>query len=207
MTNFDERAKDWDSDPAKVERARVVAEAIRRAIPLSNELIALEYGCGTGLLSFALQSELEQIVLADTSQGMLDVLREKIANADVMNMHPVRLDLASDPLPTERYDLTYSLMTLHHIHDAKAMLVKFHDLLTPTGYLLVADLDKEDGSFHTDGTTDVHLGFDRDELRKTVENIGFENVTFSTVYEIKKKIGNQEKTFPVFLMTAQKFAH
>jgi ubiquinone/menaquinone biosynthesis C-methylase UbiE len=204
MTNFDERAKDWDSDPKKVERARVVAETIRRAIPLSTEMNALEYGCGTGLLSFALQSNLGQITLADTSQGMLDVLSEKIASADVTNMHPVRLDLASDPLPTERYDLTYSLMTLHHIHNVNDILVKFCDLLAPKGYLLVADLDKEDGSFHTDGTTDVHLGFDRDQLRKTVENIGFGNVTFSTAYEIKKKIGNEEKTFPVFLMTAQK---
>jgi ubiquinone/menaquinone biosynthesis C-methylase UbiE len=204
MTNFDERAKDWDSDPDKVERARAVAEAIRKAIPLSTEMNALEYGCGTGLLSFALQSDLGQITLADTSQGMLDVLSEKIDNADVTNMHPVRLDLASDPLPAERYDLTYSLMTLHHLHDVNDMLVKFFDLLAPKGYLLVADLDKEDGSFHTDGTTDIHLGFDRDELRKTVENIGFENVNFSTAYEIKKKIGNEKKTFPVFLMTAQK---
>jgi ubiquinone/menaquinone biosynthesis C-methylase UbiE len=204
MTNFDERAKDWDSDPKKVERARAVAEAIRRAIPLSNDIKALEYGCGTGLLSFALQSDLGEITLADTSQGMLNVLREKIADAGVTNMHPVRLDLTSDPLPAERYNLTYSLMTLHHIHDANSMLVKFHDLLAPNGYLLVADLDKEDGTFHTDGTTDVHLGFDRDELRQTVENIGFENVVFSTAYEIKKKIGNEEKTFPVFLMIAQK---
>ena len=69
---------------------------------------------------------------------------------------------------------------------------------------MVADLDKEDGSFHTDGSTDVHLGFDRDELQTTVESIGFENVTFSTAYEIKKKISNEEKTFPVFLMTARK---
>ncbi len=37
MTNFDERAKDWDSDPKKVERARTVAEAIRNTIPLSTE--------------------------------------------------------------------------------------------------------------------------------------------------------------------------
>jgi ubiquinone/menaquinone biosynthesis C-methylase UbiE len=164
----------------------------------------LEYGCGTGLLSFALQSVLGQITLADTSQGMLDVLSEKIANAGVMNMHPMRLDLASDPLPGERYDITYSLMTLHHIDNPEDTLRKFHSLLDPNGFLLVADLDKEDGSFHTDGTTDVHLGFDRDKLQKIVEDIGFADVRFSTAYEIKKKIGNEEKTFPVFLMTAQK---
>lgn len=204
MTNFDERAKDWDSDPDKVQRARVVADAIRNVIPLSREMKALEYGCGTGLLSFELQPELGEITLADTSQGMLDMLREKIASAAVKNMHPVRLDLSSDPLPEERYDLTYSLMTLHHIHDVGDILAKFHDLLASKGYLLAADLDKEDGSFHTDGSTDVHLGFDRSDLQKLVEEAGFGNVRFSTVYEIKRKIGNEEKTFPVFLMAAQK---
>lgn len=204
MTNFDERAKDWDSDPGKVERARVVADAIRKGIPLSTKMKALEYGCGTGLLSFALQSDMGQITLADTSQGMLDVLKKKIADAGVKNMHPVRLDLTSDPLPSERYDLIYSLMVLHHIHDFKGVLARFCDLLVPNGYLLVADLDKEDGTFHTDGATDVHLGFDRTDLQKIVERFGFGNIRFSTAYEIKKQTGNKEKTFPIFLMVAQK---
>jgi 2-polyprenyl-3-methyl-5-hydroxy-6-metoxy-1,4-benzoquinol methylase len=119
-------------------------------------------------------------------------------------MHPLRLDLASDPLPMERYDLTYSLMTLHHIDDTEDILRKFHALLEPNGFLLVADLDKEDGSFHTDGTTDVHLGFAREKLQKMVEDAGFGNVSFSTAYTIKKKIGKKEKTFPIFLMVAQK---
>jgi SAM-dependent methyltransferase len=135
---------------------------------------------------------------------MLDVLKEKIASAGATSMHPVRLDLAIDSLPTDRFDLTYSLLTLHHIPDVQNILTKFHDLLLPNGYLLVADLDKEDGSFHTDGSTDVHLGFERMELQKMVEDAGFGNVAFSTAYEIKKRIGNKEKVFPVFLMIAQK---
>jgi len=204
MTNFDERAKDWDSDPKKVERARAVAEAIRKTVPLSTDMNALEYGCGTGLLSFALQEDLGQITLADTSQGMLDVLSEKISASGVTNMHPVRLDLETEPLPDEKYHITYSLMTLHHIRDARGILRKFYDLLEPNGYLLVADLDEEDGSFHTDGTTDVHKGFDRHELQGWVEAIGFENVRFSTAYEIRKEIDGREKKFPVFLMTAQR---
>lgn len=206
MTNFDERAKEWDSDPDKVARAQAVANAIRKMVPLSSSMKAFEYGCGTGLLSFALQSDLGQITLADTSQGMLDVLKGKIASANVTNMHPVRLDLTSDPLPGQRYDLTYSLLTLHHIQDVRSMLIKFHELLTPQGYLLVADLDKEDGSFHTDGTTDVHLGFDRRELQRMVEEIGFQNLAFSTAYTIKKKIDQEEKAFPIFLLAAQKQA-
>ena len=203
MTNFDERARDWDLDPKKVERARVVAEVIRNTVPLSREMKALEYGCGTGLLSFTLQPDLGEITLADVSEGMLDVLSEKIDRVGVTNMHPVRLDLLSDPLPAGRYDLTYSLMVLHHIDNVKKVLSGFHDLLVPGGTLLVADLDKEDGSFHTDGSTDVHPGFDRDELQRMVEQAGFGNISFTTAYEIKKKIGNEEKVFPVFLMAAQ----
>ena len=204
MTNFDERAKDWDTDPMKVNRAKTVAEAIRRAIPLAENMSALEYGCGTGLLSFALQSDLGRITLADTSQGMLDVLSEKVAASGMLNMRPLRLDLSTAPLPTERFDLTYSLMTLHHIPDAKGILEKFQAMLVPGGRLCIADLDKEDGTFHTDGTTDVHLGFERGELQKWVENAGFTDVKFSTAYVIKKKIDGVEKTFPVFLLVARK---
>ena len=204
MTNFDERAKDWDSDPKKVERARAVAEAIRKALPLSANMTALEYGCGTGLLSFALQEDLGQITLADTSQGMLDVLSEKIAASGVTNMHPVRLDLSTDPLPAEKYQITYSLMVLHHVHDARGILGRFYDVLEPNAYLVVADLDKEDGSFHTDGTTDIHKGFERGELQTWVESAGFGNIRFSTAYEIRKEVDGGEKVFPVFLMTAQK---
>jgi ubiquinone/menaquinone biosynthesis C-methylase UbiE len=204
MTNFDERAKDWDSDPQKVDRARTVADAIRNSISLTADMSALEYGCGTGLLSFALQSDLGQITLADTSQGMLDVLAEKIAASGVANMQPLHLDLSVDPLPVQLFDLTYSLMTLHHIEDARGILNKFHALLKPSGILCIADLDKEDGSFHTDGTTDVHLGFERTELQKWVEEAGFAGVKFSTAYEIKKKIDGVEKIFPVFLLIATK---
>jgi ubiquinone/menaquinone biosynthesis C-methylase UbiE len=204
MTNFNERAKDWDSDPKKVERARAVADAIRNMIPLSRGMSALEYGCGTGLLSFALQSDFGQITLADTSQGMLDVLADKISALGVDNMRGLRLDLAVDPLPAQRYHITYSLMTLHHIEDTKDILKKFRDILEPNGYLLIADLDKEDSSFHTDGTTDVHKGFAREELQAQVESAGFYNVMFTTAYIIKKKIGDAENSFPVFLMSAQK---
>jgi ubiquinone/menaquinone biosynthesis C-methylase UbiE len=202
MTNFDERAKDWDSDPKKVERARVVAEEIRKTVPLSCEMNAFEYGCGTGLLSFALQEYLGQITLADTSQGMLDVLAEKISAAGAVNMHPVRLDLAVDTIPPQKYHITYSLLTMHHIQNTQDILNKFHIILEPGGYLLIADLDKEDGSFHTDGTTDVHKGFAQSELQKQVEAAGFSDVKFTIAYTIKKIVGSEEKSFPIFLMSA-----
>lgn len=204
MTNFDDRAKDWDSDPMKVQRARAVANAIRAAVDIKPGMTALEIGCGTGLLSFALQADFASITLADTSQGMLEVLSGKIKAAKAANMHPLRLDLSVDPLPAQKFHVTYSLMALHHIHDTDGILRRFYDVLEPGGWLVVADLDKEDGSFHTDGSTDVHHGFERNKLQKRVEAAGFTNVHFSNAYAIKKKIGSEQRTFPLFLMTARK---
>jgi ubiquinone/menaquinone biosynthesis C-methylase UbiE len=121
-------------------------------------------------------------------------------------MKPLRLDLLVDPVPADRFDITYSLLTLHHIPDTKTVLSKFYDVLQPNGILLIADLDKEDGTFHTDGTTDVHLGFDRGDLQKMVEDAGFEQVHFSTAHIIKKNIDGKEKEFPIFLLSARKKA-
>ena len=204
MTYFDEQAKNWDADPMKVERARITADAIRKTIPLTRKMSALEYGCGTGLLSFALQHDLGSITLADTSQGMLDVLAEKIKSSGVDNMRGLRLDLTVDPLPAEKFHITYSLMTLHHIPDTKDILKKFNALLEPGGYLLIADIDQDDGSFHANGEIHAYDGFAREELQAKIEAAGFKDVVFTTAYVIKKKVKEVEKEFPVFLASAQK---
>ncbi len=200
MTNFDERAKDWDSKPERVERAQAVANAIRKAVDTHPGMNAFEYGCGTGLLSFFLQGDFASITLADTSRGMLEVLADKIKAAQAANMYPVRLDLAVDPLPMQRFHAVYSLMAMHHIPETQVVLRKFHALLESGGWLVIADLDREDGSFHTDGSIDVHPGFARAELQKWVEAARFTDVRFSTVYTILKN----GKNYPIFLMTARK---
>jgi ubiquinone/menaquinone biosynthesis C-methylase UbiE len=89
-------------------------------------MTALDYGSGSGLLSFPLKDELGHITLKDTSAGMLAVAEEKIAAQGVANMSTRQTDLTAEPLPDERYDLIYSSMTLHHIPDTDAILKTFH---------------------------------------------------------------------------------
>jgi ubiquinone/menaquinone biosynthesis C-methylase UbiE len=203
MSEFDLKAKDWDT-PSKIERARSIADAIRSKVSLSKEMSAFEYGCGTGLLSFELKDELGPITLADSSEGMLEVLRDKIQSGSVTNMKPVRLDLSKDPLPDDRFDIIYTMMTLHHIPDTRQILEQFHTILNPGGYLCIADLDKEDGSFHGHHVHDVHHGFDRDALAKKAKEAGFTDVVFSTAYKLTKEVEDDSHTFPIFLMVAKK---
>lgn len=201
MMDFDDKAITWDSDPTKRERALAVAAALRQRVPLARDWRALEYGCGTGLLSFALHADLGELTLADSSPGMLAVLRGKIDAAGLTHLHPLALDLLTDPLPADRYDLIYTLMTLHHVAEVARLLRTFHDLLRPGGWLAVADLDQEDGSFHGPGFTG-HNGFDRAALRAQLADAGFGEVNFSTGYVMKKATDQGMREYPLFLAVA-----
>lgn len=203
MNEFDQKARQWDANPVRVERARAVAEGIRAMVPLAACPTALEYGCGTGLVSFALHPDLRHITLADSSTGMLSVLREKITAGNIQNMTPILLDLITDPLPAERYPLIYTLLTLHHIPDTDKILRAFYQLLDHSGYCCVADLDKEDGTFHED-EFHGHLGFDRDALSAQARLAGFQRIHFTTAFRMIKYVQGISKEFPIFLMVAEK---
>lgn len=204
MIDFDSKARAWDGNPVFQARADKIAAAIQAAIPLNTSMHALDYGCGTGMLSFPLKDALGHITLKDSSAGMLEVLREKITVLGVSNMSVRQADLTDEPLPEERYDLIYSSMVLHHIPDTAAILATFHALLNPGGWLCVADLDQEDGSFHGI-EIDVHHGFTREALRLQAEAAGFADVRFDTVFEIIKDTAEGgTRAYPVFLMVARK---
>lgn len=201
--HFDHQARQWDDKPLFRERGLKLADAIRQTVPLNPGMTALDYGCGTGLLTFPLKDELGTILMADSSRGMLEVVNEKIAAQDVRNMTTLQLDLLADPMPVQRFDLIVTAMTLHHVPDTDRILSIFHDLLNPGGYLCIADLDQEDGSFHGP-EVDVHHGFDRADLGRRAARADFTEVRFQTVFSIAKERANGTQAYPVFLMTARR---
>jgi ubiquinone/menaquinone biosynthesis C-methylase UbiE len=198
MTDFDARAESWD-DVNKVRRAEDVAAAMRRAVPLSRSMKALEYGAGTGLLSFCLRDALGPITLADTSAGMRAVAKRKIVSANARDMRVIELDLTRDPVPDERYDFLFSMMTLHHVPDVPRLLAAFRSLLNPGGWLCHADLDAEDGSFHGP-EVDVHHGFERAALRSWLMSAGFVDVTIGDCCDIE----HGERRYSMFLAACRK---
>jgi SAM-dependent methyltransferase len=94
-------------------------------------------------------------------------------------------------------------MTLHHIPDTDRILGIFHTLLKPGGYLCIADLDREDGSFHGI-EIDVHHGFDRQALAAKAQQDGFSDIRFRTAFEIVKEQESGPRSYPVFLMAARR---
>ena len=149
-------------------------------------MTALEYGAGTGLLGFMLRDRFADLTLADVSDGMLEVAARKIAAARDPHVRAVKLDLLADPC--RRGPLRRRLLgddAASHSATRTASCAAFIAVLTRPGFLCIADLDTEDGSFHGAGF-DGHLGFDRDRLAQKARAAGFANVRFVTAYEMTK---------------------
>jgi len=203
MVDFDAKAATWESNPGHEQRTWAIARAIRSLVPLSRTMRAMEVGCGTGLLSFALHEELGTVLATDPSQGMIDVLEGKIEAAKAVNIRAMRVDFVKEPVPGS-FHLVFLQMALHHIPDVEGFLLSAWESLEQGGWLCIADLDSEDGSFHGRDTEGLHLGFDRPDLVRDVQGAGFHVVDIDTVFEIRRESDGQERRYPIFLLVARK---
>jgi ubiquinone/menaquinone biosynthesis C-methylase UbiE len=204
MTNeFDLKAREWDKNQMHVDRAAAIAQAMDKLIPFNKHMKALEFGAGTGLLSFLLADRLAEIILMDNSTEMINMIQGKISGQQMTHMKPVLINLEHEDYPGQ-FDTIYSQMVLHHVVDVPGILRKFYRMLNPGGYLAIADLYTEDGSFHGDGFTG-HKGFDVELLAKELSDDGFNDISHQTCFTVQK-ITEQgtTKNFPVFLIVAKK---
>jgi predicted TPR repeat methyltransferase len=198
---FDERADTWD-DPDKVARAREVADAIAGSLPVRpGGTRVLEYGAGTGLVSEALQHRVGPLTLADSSTGMRRVMQAKVAAGALPGARVWDLDLERRPAPApaEEFDLVVASMVLHHVRDLPTVLGGLVGLLAPGGHLAVADLDREDGSFHGHGFQG-HEGFERAELAAGLLRAGLVDVGTADCGSITR----EGTAYPVFLATGRR---
>ncbi|MBK8804239.1 MAG: methyltransferase domain-containing protein [Fibrobacteres bacterium] len=198
---FDRLAKEWDVAPMHLDRTRDVANLMRHKLALSGRE-ALEVGAGTGLLSFALAANLGRILATDPSAGMVDVLKGKIERSGIGNIKALRTDDSLEGVAGP-FDLVMSQMALHHIKDVDMFLRRALTMIRQGGDIAIADLDTEDGSFHGGEVTDVHHGFDREDLGRRLASAGFEDIAFETVHVMKRPVGEAMVDFPIFLCVAK----
>jgi 2-polyprenyl-3-methyl-5-hydroxy-6-metoxy-1,4-benzoquinol methylase len=203
--DFDKEAAQWDSNPGRVKLANEVADAIiREAAPL-RDIDVLDFGCGTGLITLRLQPLVRSIIGADSSQGMLGVLEGKIRTQGLKNAKTQIVDFEKDGRVEGKFHLLVSSMTLHHVPDTARLFKQWRELLLPEGRVCFADLDAEDGSFHSDNTGVFHEGFDREHLKKLLLSAGFHDVRDTTATSMIRDVeGKGKKEFPVFLIIAKK---
>lgn len=202
IDRFNAIAAEWDSQPRHVATASTVAEAMREALALTGAETLLEFGCGTGLITAALAPHVARILALDSAPGMIDALVEKLRRHGIDNVETKVGDLPDNP-PEGRFDAIVSSMTLHHIRDTDALLRVLFERLTPGGRIALADLDREDGSFHGDKPGIAHHGFDRTALADQLRAAGFADVAFTTAHHMERTLDDgTTRQFPIFLVVA-----
>jgi ubiquinone/menaquinone biosynthesis C-methylase UbiE len=202
MNEFDIKAAGWDQNRMHRDRSAAIVNELIRQVPMQKSWTALEFGAGSGITSFLLRDHLKEIFMIDSSPGMVKVMNEKVSASGISNLKPVLFDLEKEEWTGGKFNLVITQMVLHHVMNLDLILEKFFKILLPGGYLAIADLYPEDGSFHGEGFTG-HRGFDTVELADRLRNHGFVNISAGKCFTIKKEVsGNQTSDYDIFLMIA-----
>ena len=175
MSHFDKRAEGWDGGSIRVNGAKTIADAINAKIALNNDMHIMDFGVGTGLLGFEIATKVKKVYGVDTSTQMLQKLKEK--NTPQLSIETINQDIVKEPL-TQTFDGLVSSMTLHHVEDLKAFFDVIYKNINENGFIAIADLESEDGTFHSDNAGVFHFGFEEEELCNIVESCGFKDIKF-----------------------------
>ena len=198
VDHFKHKSKSWDMSSMRVKNAKSIADLIVKNIDFHDSMEVMDLGAGTGLLSYFVSPHVDKIIAVDNSPSMLEEFKSKASEFD-SHIEVIEADISEKEL-NRKFDGIISSMTIHHVEDTKVLFSKLYNMLNDDGFIAIADLDSEDGSFHSDNAGVHHHGFDRNELEKIAKEVGFKNIKF----DLASTIDKPHCTFTVFLMTAVK---
>jgi predicted TPR repeat methyltransferase len=196
---FDHQAQAFDT-PYRQARAKVIAAAIRQHI-LPKPCVAMEFGCGTGLIGMELMDCFSSLLFVDSSREMIRMVQEKISHTP--SARAIQIDLTKEAMD-DRFDFIFSSMVLHHIVDAQAILSVLRGLLRPGGRLVLVDLNPVDEGFHaTDPDFTGHHGFDQQALGAMLKGAGFSAIQTNTFYKGVREMDGVSIPYSLFIARAK----
>lgn len=195
---FEEKAKNWDvSDRSRLLSSGIGACIIKN-VALDEGMHVLDFGAGTGLIASQVAPYVKKITAVDVSESMLEKLISKLELIDKVEV--LCQDITVKPIGI-KYDLIMSAMAMHHVQDTDNMIKQLAAHAKLGGKIALADLDSEDGTFHSRGTEGVyHNGFDRNVFESILKRYGFRDIQFETALTFQGANGS----YTIFLALATK---
>ncbi|BCJ99040.1 class I SAM-dependent DNA methyltransferase [Anaerocolumna chitinilytica] len=194
---FDAMANEYDTTE-RIQIAKLASDAIRESLINGKEKQAIDFGCGTGLVGMNLLNEFKRILFLDSSQSMIDQIKKKITEYDIVKADTVCFDLEKEKSSPFHADYIFMVQVLLHIKETDFVLSRLFEMLNPGGHLLIVDFNKNE-----DIISDlVHNGFDQNELTVLLKNIGFQKIQSKTFYSGSKIFMNKDAS--MFILDAMK---
>lgn len=194
---FDMIADRYDT-AERVQIAKVSSDAMKEYFVNTKSKDGIDFGCGTGLVGMNLLSEFRSMLFLDTSQNMLNIIKQKISDANALNASTLCFDLETSTKHSIRADYIFMSQVLLHIQDFESLLSKLYDILNFEGHLLIVDFNKNEQVV----SDMVHNGFDQEQLKEIMSKIGYKDIRTKTFYTGSKLFMGQDAS--LFILDAKK---
>jgi ubiquinone/menaquinone biosynthesis C-methylase UbiE len=182
----------------RVRIAKVSSDAIREYLVDAKSKNAIDFGCGTGLVGMNLLNDFNSILFLDTSQNMINQIKQKITDLNIHNVDTLCFDFEKEGQSDLHADYIFMAQVLLHINDVELVLSRLYDVLNAGGHLLIVDFDKNEEIV----SDMVHNGFDQIELADTLTKIGYKNIQSKTFYTGSKIFMGYDAS--MFVLDSQK---
>lgn len=197
-TDIFEKLADGYDTSERILTAKVASDAIREYLVDANNKNAIDFGCGTGLVGIRLLNDFKSILFLDTSQSMINKIKQKISDLKIRNVDTLCFDFEREAKTDLQTDYIFMVQVLLHIKDVKLVLSRLYDVLNNGGHLLIVDFDKNN---EIDSEM-VHNGFDQLKLTDVLTKIGYRNIQSKTFYSGSKLFMGHDAS--MFILDSQK---
>ncbi len=196
--HFQHKAENYEQDKNRVNTVGNIAKAVLKYLNLDKTMQIMDFGSGTGLLLEKIAPFVAKVTAIDISGSMNKMLDDKRDHLGC-ELEILEIDLSTTRLD-KKFDGIISSMTMHHIEDIQKMFNNFYSMLNDNGVIAIADLDIEDGSFHTEDTGIFHFGFDRQTFLNAAKKAGFKNLNISSAGTAIRS----HAEYQIFILTGNK---
>ena len=194
---FEMMANTYDTNE-RIHIAKVAAAAIRECLVDTENKHAIDFGCGTGLVGMQLLKEFKSVLFLDSSQNMINQMKQKITDLNFQNADTMCFDIETEENLDLHMDYIFMAQVLLHIKEVDLILSRLYNVLNENGHLIIVDFDKNEAI----SNDMVHNGFEQNNLADLMKKIGYRDIQSKTFYSGSKIFMNQDAS--MFVLDAKK---
>ncbi|HEX4286189.1 MAG TPA: metalloregulator ArsR/SmtB family transcription factor [Terracidiphilus sp.] len=173
---FDSMAGRLGKDYVPGKSWKSLAEAFLYLLP---PMTIADLGAGDGSFALQLSASARRVIAVDSSEKMLEVARDRAAQAAVSNVEFRFGEMEQLPIDDAAVDLVFFSQSLHHAAHPERALREAARILGPGGRIVILDLAKHRFEEARELYADEWLGFSESEIESMLTAAGFINARAS----------------------------
>ena len=143
QSQFNQIARNYDNNE-RIKLAKTISSELNLLFNKGTYDSLLDYGGGTGLVTFDIEHHFNHITVLDASPKMVEICNTKIKTLNKTNIAAIEGDLlaSNNILLHQTYDVILLSLVLLHSGNYMALLQQLVTQLNSNGLLIIVDFDK-----------------------------------------------------------------